>query len=129
KNIITIEQVMLHTSGFPTAPLGPPQWETSEGRRQAFARWRLNWEPGTKYEYHPTSAHWVLAEIITEISGEDYRSFIRSRILDPLGLQKLRLGVPPGEQGDIAEIALVGEPTSPDDLEKVLGIQIGRASC
>jgi CubicO group peptidase (beta-lactamase class C family) len=103
--------------------MGPPAWETSEGRRQRFAQWRLNWEPGTKFEYHPTSAHWVLAELITDVSGQDYRTFIEERILQPLGLSKLRLGVPREEQGDIAEIALVGEPTSADDLEKVLGIR------
>ena len=46
KEAITVEQVMLHTSGFPAAPLGPPQWDTSAGRREAFGRWRLNWETG-----------------------------------------------------------------------------------
>jgi CubicO group peptidase (beta-lactamase class C family) len=123
KDQITIEQVMLHTSGFPAAPMGPPAWDTSEGRRQRFAQWRLNWDPGTKYEYHPTSAHWVLAELIMATTGQDYRDFIKERILNPLGLSKLRLGVPANEQGDIAEIALVGEPTSPDEMEKVLGIR------
>ena len=58
---------MLHTGGFPHAPLGPPRWNTSKERRAAFAQWRLNWEPGTRYEYHPTSAHWVLAEIMNEV--------------------------------------------------------------
>ena len=32
----------------------------AQGRVERFAKWRLNWEPGTKYQYHPTSAHWVL---------------------------------------------------------------------
>src|SRR5215213_8821668 len=41
KDVITIEQVMLHTSGFPYAPLGPPAWYTREGRFERFARWRL----------------------------------------------------------------------------------------
>ena len=31
KEVITVEQVMLHTAGFPHAPLGPPQWATPEG--------------------------------------------------------------------------------------------------
>jgi CubicO group peptidase (beta-lactamase class C family) len=46
KDVITVEQVMLHTSGFPRAPLGPPAWFTRAGRLEAFARWRTNWEPG-----------------------------------------------------------------------------------
>src|SRR5207248_2114667 len=61
KDVVTVEQVMLHTSGFPHAPLEPPAWATREGRLERFAEWRLNWAPGTAYEYHATSAHWVLA--------------------------------------------------------------------
>src|SRR5688572_946467 len=49
KDIVTIEQVLLHTSGFPRAPLGPPRWLTREGRLAAFTNWRLNWEPGTRF--------------------------------------------------------------------------------
>src|SRR3954462_14961459 len=46
KDVITLEQVMLHTSGFPHAPLGPPQWSDRLGRLEAFSKWRLNWDPG-----------------------------------------------------------------------------------
>ena len=77
KDVITVEQVMLHTSGFPHAPLGAARlWTTPEGRVSAFAKWRLNWEPGTRYEYHPTSAHWVLAEIIDRVTGGDFRDVL-----------------------------------------------------
>lgn len=123
KDAVTVEQVFLHTSGFPRAPLGGPRWLSREERLQAFAGWRLNWEPGSAYEYHPTSAHWVLAELIERLGGRDYRAFIRERILDPLHLERLRLGVPAAEQGDVAEIIHVGDPATPDELEAVLGIR------
>ena len=48
KGGITIEQVMTHTSGFPRAPLGPPEWADRNGRIEQMAAWRLNWEPGTR---------------------------------------------------------------------------------
>src|SRR5258708_6804951 len=83
KALVTIEQVLLHTSGFPRAPLGPPRWLTREGRLAAFAKWRLNWEPGTRFEYHATSAHWVLAELITRADGVDHADAIRRRVLEP----------------------------------------------
>ena len=38
KDQITVEQVMLHTSGFPHAPLGSPDWWTREGRVEAVRR-------------------------------------------------------------------------------------------
>jgi CubicO group peptidase (beta-lactamase class C family) len=121
KDVVTIEQVMLHTSGFPHAPLGPPDWASREKRLEAFARWKLNWEPGTAFEYHPTSAHWVLAELIERLAGEDYRSFIRTRIAMPLGLE-LGLGIPEAQQPEIAELVHVGEPPTSAEMEAVLGI-------
>ena len=123
KDVITVEQVMLHTSGFPHAPLGPPDWDTRESRLKHFGEWRLNWEPGTAFEYHPTSAHWVLAELIDRLSGQDYRRFIADRITSPLGIPRLQVGVPVAEQDDIAELSLCGEELTPDELEAALGIR------
>lgn len=123
KGSVTVEQVLLHTSGFPHAPMRSPEWWERDTRLQQFKKWRLNWEPGTKYEYHPTSAHWVLAELIDRLTGEDHRQFIRTRVLDPLGLERLRLGAPADEQGDIADVVHVGEEASSDELEAVLGIR------
>jgi CubicO group peptidase (beta-lactamase class C family) len=121
KEVVTVEQVMLHTSGFPRAPLGPPNWADRDRRLEAFAKWRLNWEPGTAHEYHPTSAHWVLAELIERISGRDYRDFVHERVTGALGLPRV-VGIPPGEQDGIAELSLCGEPASPDELESIFGV-------
>jgi CubicO group peptidase (beta-lactamase class C family) len=122
KDVITIEQVMLHTSGFPRAPFRVLDWNDRETRLARFAQWRCNWEPGTRYEYHPTSAHWVLAELIERVTGDDFRVFVRERVLDPLGLQRLQVGVPPEEQGDINDLVLTGEPMSTEELQQTLGI-------
>lgn len=123
KDQITLDQVLLHTAGFPRAPLGSPEWDTHEGRRAAFARWRVSWEPGSRFEYHPTSAHWVLGELVHAVTGEDHRDAVRNRITAPLRLTALAVGVPPAEQGDIAEVVLCGEPATPDELEAALGVR------
>ncbi len=122
KDAITVEQVMLHTAGFPHAPLGHPDWATREGRLAAFERWRLNWEPGTRFEYHSTSAHWVLAELIETLTGSDFRDVVEERVTGPAGLPRI-LGIPAGEQDDIAELVPTGREASPDELEAVLGIR------
>ena len=119
---ITVEQVMLHTSGFPHAPMGPPTWNERASRVERMASWRLNWEPGTRFEYHPTSAHWVLAEIIDQVTGDDYRDVVEARITGPAGLPRI-LGIPANEQGDIADLQLVGEPATPDELEATFGVR------
>lgn len=125
KREVTVEQVMLHTSGFPNAPMGPPVWFTRSGRLQRFADWRLNWDPGTRYEYHPTSAHWVLAEVIERISGQDYRTTLRELVLDPLGLHRLQVGIPEDQQrpGDIVDMQECGAVATPDEIEAVYGIR------
>jgi CubicO group peptidase (beta-lactamase class C family) len=121
KDAITVEQVMLHTSGFPTAPLGPPRWADRAARQQVMAGWRLNWEPGTRYEYHPTSAHWVLAELIDRVTGGDYRDELERRVTGPLGLGRV-LGLPADQQQGIAELVPVGEEATAEELQAAFGM-------
>jgi CubicO group peptidase (beta-lactamase class C family) len=113
KGRITVEQVLLHVGGFPYAPYRPEDWSDRAKRLEAFASWHLDWEPGSRYVYHPTSGHWVLAEIIDRRSGTDYREFIRQHIAAPLGLEELFLGLPGTHDARVADICYVGEPIEP----------------
>ncbi|MCB1687698.1 MAG: beta-lactamase family protein [Halioglobus sp.] len=124
KQAITVEQVLCHTAGFPRAPLSAPAWWTRAGRLEAMRDWRLNWEPGSQMEYHPLSAHWVLAELIECITGRDYREYLQANIIAPLGLEQLRLGVPVAEQGDIATLQHVGEPPTSKEIRDLFGAAI-----
>lgn len=124
KESVTIEQLLCHTSGFPSVSLDAPEWWTSESRLERMSHWKLEWEPGTQVVYHPLSAHWVLAELINAISGQDFRDYIRTGILEPMGLPRLCLGVPEGEGDDIALLAHVGEPPSDVDLAALFGDSI-----
>ena len=124
KGDVTVEQVLCHTAGFPRAPMGPPAWWTSAGRLQQLRSWHLDWTPGSRMEYHPTSAHWVLASLIDRIAGIDYRDYIQARIIEPLGLSGLRLGVPLAQQDNIAELRQVGEPPQAAELEKLFGAAV-----
>lgn len=122
KEAITLRQVLLHTSGFPHAPMGPKVWSSSESRRSRMSEWQLNWEPGTRYEYHPTSAHWVLAELISEVTGEPYTDEIHRRVTDPLGIPRI-LGLSSDNQESMAELTLCEGEASPDELESVFGVR------
>lgn len=123
KDIITLDQVLQHTSGFPHAPLGPRHWATHEGRAEAFAEWRLNWDVGSQFEYHATSAHWVLGEMIHVVTGVDHTEAVRTRVAEPLGLDGFTLGVGLDDQDGIADLVMCGDPVSPDELEAMLGIR------
>ena len=122
KDQIIVEQLLCHTAGIPHAPMGPPAWLTPQSRLEKMQTWRLNWQPGSRMEYHATSAHWVLAEIIERVTATDYRRFIAENILSPLGLHRFQLGVSAGEQADITTLYSVGAPPSSDELEKIMGV-------
>ncbi len=113
KEIVTVEQVMLHIGGFPTAPFQAGDWDNRDRRLQRFAQWRLNWEPGSRFEYHATSAHWVLAEIIERRTGQDFRQYLRERLLDPMGLTNLYVGLPPAMNEHVADVVHVTPPEPP----------------
>lgn len=117
KSIVTVEQLLLHTSGFPHENILPDDWHDRGKRLEAFARWKLGWEPGSRFEYHITSASWVLAELIHRRAGIDYRDFIRERLAKPMELDELFLGSPPELDGRVADFQLVadGEPVPPPD--------------
>ncbi len=106
---VTVEHLLTHTAGFPRAPIRAEQGATSALRVERFAGWRLDSEPGSRTEYHSVSAHWVLAEVIEQVSGRDYRAYVTERVLAPLGLTRLRLGVAPDQAADVLDVVLVGE--------------------
>ena len=113
KERISVEQVMLHTSGFPHSSLNPLDWHDEKKRAETFASWQLEWEPGTRFEYHAVSAHWVLVALIEQRTGIPYQRFLRDHVLDFLGLTELYVGLPYSLNGHVAEIEYVTPPTEP----------------
>jgi CubicO group peptidase (beta-lactamase class C family) len=115
KDAITVEQLLTHTAGIPRAPYRQRDWDWSR-LAEAFARWRLNWEPGSRYEYHHTSGMWVLAALVQARSGIDFRAFVRTRIAEPLGLADLRMGLPRALHGRLADLVHVGRERTPEEF-------------
>jgi len=86
KEVVTVGQVLTHTAGFPFAPLGYPKMLDRAKRLEAFAKWRLDWEPGSRLQFHLTGAAWLIAELVERRTGLDFASYLRQEIVDPLGL-------------------------------------------
>jgi CubicO group peptidase (beta-lactamase class C family) len=119
KDVVTVEQLLIHTAGFPDAPYAQADWLDRAKRLKCFANWRLQWPAGSKYTYHPTSSFWVIAEIIERLSGMDFREFVRRRIARPLGLPDLRVGIPRDQSARVADVVYVGEALKPEDYAKL----------
>ncbi|MGH2726060.1 MAG: serine hydrolase domain-containing protein, partial [Actinomycetota bacterium] len=108
KGAVTLDHLLLHTAGFPRAPMRPEDGATGAGRLARFETWRLDWEPGTATEYHTTSAHWVLAELIERASGEDFRTFT------------CRAGLTLGP-AEALDVRIVGDPAAIGTVERGAG--------
>ena len=113
KDTITVEQLMLHAGGFPYAPFPAQHWNDREALLRAFSKWRLNWPVDSRFEYHATSAHWVLAEIIERRTGRPWREVVRERVLAPMGLDELYVGCPGEQQHRVADVRHMTPPVPP----------------
>ena len=127
KQDIRVEQLLTHTAGFPAAPFRPLEWFDLGRRLERFATWRTDWEPGSRYVYHPTSSMWVVAEIIERRSGLSYQQFIREQIAQRLGLPDLYVGLPQSQDHRVLPCVHVGEPATAADYE-ALGLPAPRVT-
>ena len=119
KDGVTIEQLFTHTAGFPHAPFQPERFPDREWRLKRFADWKLNWKPGERFEYHPTSSMYVIAELIERLSGRTYAQFVRERIALPLGLPDLWVGLPKEQQPRLADCNHVGDALTEADYARL----------
>jgi CubicO group peptidase (beta-lactamase class C family) len=99
---VTIENLIMHTSGIPDA-YGAPTIKSKlflsqilfDEIIQAISRQPLQFEPGTKFEYSNTG-YLLLGEVIRRVSRSTYSEFISSNFLTPLKLTSTFVGLPPG---------------------------------
>lgn len=88
--IITIEELLCHTSGIPAwtislIPTGTCEDSDINQTIHKIDNIKLNNEPGTVHEY-ATINYDVLALIIEEVTGQKYENYITENILNQLGM-------------------------------------------
>ncbi|MFB6320649.1 serine hydrolase [Saccharicrinis sp. FJH54] len=117
---ITVKQLLEHTAGWnrdnncfpnPTSPypyyfsgcdpisaplhvtqtLGVDNPATEENMIQFLLLKGLDFDPGTEYHYS-NIGYLVLGEIIETITGMSYEDYVKTEILDPLGIYDMHLG-------------------------------------
>ena len=118
KSDVTVLQLLTMQGGFPQAPMPPRSWGSSATRRAQFAEWTLAWPAGSRTEYHPVTAHWVIAELIETLTGRPYVDVVHERVVAPAGVPPL-LGT---EAGSAFPVRSVGErPTDQSELAATFG--------
>ncbi|MGA2184234.1 MAG: serine hydrolase domain-containing protein [Bryobacteraceae bacterium] len=88
---ITIRELLSHTSGYEDyAPQDYmiPEWTrptTPQAILKAWAGKRLDFEPGTRWQYSNTN-YVVAGEILEKVAGQPLVAFLENRIFRPLGM-------------------------------------------
>lgn len=86
-----MRNLLQHTSGIPNVTsfddftMVKYLPKTREEMIERFATEPLDFEPGTKWSYS-NSGYLLATAIVEKASGEPYEDFVRSRILNPLGM-------------------------------------------
>ncbi len=119
KSNVTIRHLLTHTAGFPDAAFDVLDWPSPSKRRARFASWELEWEPGSRLAYHATSASWVLAELIEQVTDRPFTEFVATRVLERLTLSGWYLGLPLEQNSQVADVVHVGDAPDLAALESL----------
>jgi CubicO group peptidase (beta-lactamase class C family) len=90
-NEVTVRNLMSHTSGYEDyAPQDYtiPAWTKPTTAQAVVHEWAtkpLDFDPGTQYQYSNTNFN-IVGLIVEKVSGQPFWSFLKSRVLDPVGL-------------------------------------------
>lgn len=117
KHSITIRDVLTHRAGIPATPEEAIDLDLMSHPDQivrAFCELEPTHRPGSVQAYQAVTSGFILGEIIRRVTGKDIRSFLTSRIREPLKMKYFNYGVPPELLDRVAVDAFTGPtPTWP----------------
>jgi CubicO group peptidase (beta-lactamase class C family) len=116
---ITVQDLLTHTSGLANGFEGPagdfvrranlPAGGSLDERVKRAAKLPLNFQPGTQWEYSPSTGFDTLGRIVEILSGMSLDQFFKTRVFDPLGMKDTFFTVPASRQSDLAVAYTKGE--------------------
>ena len=86
KHPLTIRNLLNHLDGLPKNPARSRATKSIKERVLKTAKDTLMWEPGTKWIYGGEGLY-VAAYLVEKYSETPYAEFLKTRILDPLGMK------------------------------------------
>ena len=124
KHSITIRDVLTHRAGIPATPeeaINLDLMSHPEEIVRAFCELEPTHRPGSVQAYQAVTSGFILGEVIRRVTGQDIRSFLTSRVREPLKMKHFNYGVPPEMLDRVAVDAFTGPtPTWPaKDLVQV----------
>ncbi|MGE0640569.1 MAG: serine hydrolase [Thermoanaerobaculia bacterium] len=95
--VVTLQQLLTHTSGVPSYTSMPewlPRWREDmsvETLIGIFAGKPFDFEPGTSWSYS-NSGYILLGAVIEKVSGRSYEEYVEEELFAPLGMANTRFG-------------------------------------
>lgn len=109
---ITVRDLLTHTSGLANGFEGPagdyvrranlPAGGSLDERVKRMATLPLNFQPGTQWEYSPSTGFDTLGRIVEILSGMSLDQFFRTRVFEPLGMKDTFFTVPPDRLAELS---------------------------
>ncbi len=95
---LTVEQLLSHTGGGWGNERDDPMFVYTglDGKdliNKVLDQRSLEYKPGTKYLYS-NFGYSILGRVIEKVSGVSYEEFVKSNVLEPLGIHGMRIGAP-----------------------------------
>jgi CubicO group peptidase (beta-lactamase class C family) len=116
---ITIQDLLTHTSGLANGLTGPasdyvrranlPTGGSLGERVKRLAKLPLNFQPGSQWEYSPSTGFDTLGRVVEILSGMNLEQFFKTRIFEPLGMKDTFFTVPTNRLADLAVRYTKGE--------------------
>ena len=86
KHPLTVRNLLNHLDGLPKNPTRSRATKSIKERVLKTAKDTLTWEPGTKWKYGGEGLY-VAAYLVEKYSDMPYAEFLKTRMLDPLGMK------------------------------------------
>ena len=109
RDAITVLDVLTHRAGVPLPELctHPTKWRDPKAVRDALAAVEPRFPRGT-LAYLPMEFGWILAEVVTRVTGRPLVAYLRDRLLTPAGLHGMAFTATAAELADAACCYWVG---------------------
>lgn len=133
KERIRVRHLLNHTAGIPDMPTGIDfvgALRTGDIPWEALYDLEPQWEPGRAHAYHPITSWVLLQQIAEQVSGKDLQTLLRTRLIQPAGIEGLTYGVAADDVDRVAKHAYTGVPAPrlmSDIFERTIGVNLDTA--
>jgi CubicO group peptidase (beta-lactamase class C family) len=99
KEKVHVRHLLTHSAGIPNVPLKAVDTEEKwQSAVKTLCAASVEWEPGSKTQYHGLTGHFLAAEIVRRRSeGKPWETICRERLFQPLGAESLTFRRPAKE--------------------------------